>query len=153
MSLPSTPHCRLQCATWDASCWYRRRGRSNHRRAENKQWRAAGVTVGASAQPLVKGQVAGNALPGSVIAGNARAAQQTAIGDLTTSFAKFAAARPVTVTEKTVAGVVGTNTKDINGRATDPKVPNVTLTSNTDWKAPTGNLFSLKPGEGRGLSG
>ena len=150
MSLPSTPHCRLQCATWDASCWYRRRGRSNHRRAENKQWRAAGVTVGASAQPLVKGQVAGNALPGSVIAGNARAAQQTAIGDLTTSFAKFAAARPVTVTEKTVAGVVGTNTKDINGRATDPKVPNVTLTSNTDWKAPTGNLFSLKPGEGAG---
>ncbi|MDM5182194.1 S-layer family protein [Massilia sp. DJPM01] len=94
--------------------------------------------------------MAGNALPGSVMAGNARAAQQTAIGDLTTSFAKFAAARPVTVAEKTVAGVVGSNPKDINGRVTDPKVPNVTLTSNTDWKAPTGNLFSLKPGEGAG---
>ncbi|MFB9246262.1 hemagglutinin repeat-containing protein [Massilia antarctica] len=111
---------------------------------------AADVTVGTSAQPVVKGQVAGNALPGSVIAGNARAVQQSAIGDLTTSFAKFAAARPVTVAEKTVAGVVGTNTKDIGVRATDPKVPNVTLTSNTDWKAPSGNLFSLKPGEGAG---
>ncbi|MCY0914338.1 two-partner secretion domain-containing protein, partial [Massilia antarctica] len=111
---------------------------------------AADVTVGTSAQPIVKGQVAGNALPGSVIAGNARAAQQTAIGDLTTSFAKFAAARPVTVAEKTVTGIAGSNPKDINGRATDPKVPNVTLTSNTDWKAPSGNLFSLKPGEGAG---
>ncbi|WP_167092843.1 hemagglutinin repeat-containing protein [Massilia frigida] len=112
---------------------------------------ATDVTVGTSAQPIVKGQVAGNALPGSVIAGNARAAQQTAIGDLTTSFAKFAAARPVTVADKKVdAGVFGPNTKDINGRVTDPKVPNVTLTSNTDWKAPTGNLFSLKPGEGAG---
>ncbi|HEX8615133.1 MAG TPA: hemagglutinin repeat-containing protein [Telluria sp.] len=111
---------------------------------------AAGVSVGTSAQPVVAGQVKGNALPGSVIAGNARAAQQTAIGNLTTSFAKFAAARPVVVAEKTVPGVVGSTTKDINGRATDPKVPNVTLTSNADWKAPTGNLFSLKPGEGAG---
>ncbi|MDQ1816067.1 hemagglutinin repeat-containing protein [Massilia sp. CCM 9210] len=112
---------------------------------------AADVTVGTSAQPVVKGQVAGNALPGSIIAGNARAAQQTAIGDLTTSFAKFAAARPVTVADKKVdAGVFGPNAKDVNGRATDPNVPNVTLTSNADWKAPTGNLFSLKPGEGAG---
>ncbi|MDQ1835531.1 hypothetical protein, partial [Massilia scottii] len=112
---------------------------------------AADVTVGTSAQPVVKGQVAGNALPGSIIAGNARAAQQSAIGDLTTSFAKFAAARPVTVADKNVdAGVFGPNAKDVNGRATDPNVPNVTLTSNADWKAPTGNLFSLKPGEGAG---
>ncbi|MDQ1925054.1 hemagglutinin repeat-containing protein, partial [Massilia pseudoviolaceinigra] len=112
---------------------------------------AADVTVGTSAQPVVKGQVAGNALPGSIIAGNARAAQQSAIGDLTTSFAKFAAARPVTVADKKVdAGVFGPNAKDVNGRATDPNVPNVTLTSNADWKAPTGNLFSLKPGEGAG---
>ncbi|NHZ42497.1 hemagglutinin repeat-containing protein [Massilia aquatica] len=111
---------------------------------------AADVSVGTSAQPVVTGQVKGNALPGSVIAGNARAAQQTAIGDLTTSFARFAAARPVTVAEKTVAGVAGSDPAYINGRATDPKVPNVTLTSNADWKAPTGNLFSLKPGEGAG---
>ncbi|HEX8615130.1 MAG TPA: hemagglutinin repeat-containing protein [Telluria sp.] len=111
---------------------------------------SGGATDVAVDQPVVNGQVRGNALPGSIVAGNTRVAQQTAIGDITTSFAKFAAARPVAVADKTVAGVAGSNTRDINGRATDLKVPNVTLTSNTDWKAPTGNLFSLKPGEGAG---
>ncbi|MCE3602207.1 hemagglutinin repeat-containing protein [Massilia sp. P8910] len=101
-------------------------------------WRRRYGRYGSHAQPVVMGQGAGNAC----------GAQQTAIGDLTTSFAKFAAARPVTVADKKVdAGVFGPHTEDVNGRATDP---NVTLTSNTDWKAPSGNLFSLKPGEGAG---
>ncbi|MDM5182330.1 hypothetical protein PO883_34800, partial [Massilia sp. DJPM01] len=81
---------------------------------------ATDVAVGTVDQPVVNGQVRGNALPGSIIAGNTRVAQQTAIGDVTTSFAKFAAARPVTVTDKKVdAGAYGANTRDVQGRAID----------------------------------
>jgi filamentous hemagglutinin len=82
-----------------------------------------------------------------VIAAGVHQQQQSAIEAVTTQFAHYAAIAPVTATKSYDAGAMPQVARP---QATIPNGPQVTLTSNTDWKAPSSNLFNLHAKDGAG---
>ncbi|MFC0350701.1 hemagglutinin repeat-containing protein [Undibacterium danionis] len=100
------------------------------------------LTINIGSTPQVQAKAISNALPGSVIAGAARASQETRIDQISTQFAAYAALIPTAPVGAN--GEIGGPLKAVGYPQTaQPIVNGTTLTTNTPWKVPAGNLFNV----------